>query len=583
MQGKGERAKNKRATYKRIWQYAKQQRLGMFIAVLCVVITTLLSLAGPYLIGVIIDQYILQYDINGAIRMAVILAAIYVATAIFSWLQTFVMIRVALHTMQKLRMDLFKHLQTLSLSFFDKRQKGDLMSRVTNDIDNLNTALAQSVVQIASAILTVVGVGIAMFALNWQLAIAALIILPLIAFATKQIIKRSTVNYAARQRDLGALNGYIAEMQNGAEVITLFGKEQQSVTSFNKMNESLRQSAQRAEITSGMLGPINNFMNHLGMALVLGASTILAVQGAITIGMIATFTTYTRQFFRPLLQLSNLLNTFQAAIAGAERVFEILDEEPQLVDSKHAQPCAKLQGDVRFDNVSFGYDDKGLILKNISLHAKAGETIALVGATGSGKTTIIQLIMRFYAAQQGEITFDGTAIEDITIKSLRQHIGIVLQDTYLFSGTVREAIRYGKLEATDAEVEAAAKLAHAHDFIKHLPEQYDTPISAGGMNLSQGQRQLLAIARAMLENADILILDEATSSVDTRTEVDIQNGLQQLMYGKTSFVIAHRLKTIEQADQILVIQDGAIAERGNHAQLLQKQGLYYKMQTTNKA
>ena len=506
------------------------------------------------------------------------LAVIFTVASIFTWLQTYVMIRVSMKTIRTLRLELFKKLQSLTLKFFDKRALGDLMSRVTNDIDNLNTALAQSVTQIVSSILTVIGVSIAMFSLSWQLAIVTLIIIPLIVFTTKQIIKRSSSNYVARQRDLGKLNGYVEEMITGAEVVTLFGKEQQTIETFHQQNENLRNSAQRAEITSGLLGPINNFMNNLGLAVVIGTGAFLAVKGLVTIGVIAAFVTYTRQFFRPLNQLSNLLNTFQSAIAGAERVFEILDEPSEVADKKGARDCKHLVGDVVFSDVSFSYVEDKPVLKNISFHAKAGETIALVGPTGSGKTTIINLLTRFYDVDAGEILIDDHNIQDYKMATIRQRVGVVLQDTYLFSGTIRENIRFGKLDATDVEVEEAAKIANAHNFIKYLPEQYDTSVQAGGTNLSQGQRQLLAITRAILENADILILDEATSSVDTQTEVDIQKGLQHLMQGRTSFVIAHRLKTIENANQILVIQQGEIVEQGDHQQLMQQQGIYSNLQ-----
>lgn len=559
--GPSEKAKNQRATLFRIWHYVKQQKIGMFLAIFFVVASTFLSLAGPYLIGHIIDDYIMKKDIDGTIRLGIVLAVIFTVASILTWLQTYVMIHVAMKTIRTLRLELFHKLQTLTLRFFDQRALGDLMSRVTNDIDNLNTALAQSVTQIVSSILTVIGVSIAMFTLSWQLAIVTLIIIPLIVFTTKQIIKRSSKNYAARQRDLGRLNGYIEEMITGAEVLTLFGKEQQTIDTFHQQNENLRNSAQRAEITSGLLGPINNFMNNLGLAVVIGTGAFLAVKSIITVGIIAAFVTYTRQFFRPLNQLSNLLNTFQSAIAGAERVFEILDEPSEVVDQPHAIEATSLKGDVIFQQVSFSYEPNKPVLKNIHFHAKAGETIALVGPTGSGKTTIINLLTRFYDVDQGEILIDGHNIEHYQMATIRQRVGVVLQDTYLFSGTIRENIRFGKLDATDEEVVEAAKIANAHHFIKYLPAQYDTPVQAGGANLSQGQRQLIAIARAILENADILILDEATSSVDTQTEVDIQKGLQHLMQGRTSFVIAHRLKTIENADQILVIQQGKLSSK----------------------
>ncbi|TKI50510.1 MULTISPECIES: ABC transporter ATP-binding protein [Lysinibacillus] len=576
--GPTEKAQNQKTTLLRLWHYIKQQKVGLYFSVFFVIASTFLSLAGPYLIGHIVDDYIMKKQVAGAIRLGIVLACIFTVASLFTWLQTYVMIHVAMKTIRTLRLELLKKLQTLTVKFFDQHALGDLMSRVTNDIDNLNTALAQSVTQIVSSILTVIGVSIAMFALSWQLAIVTLIIIPLIVFTTKQIVKRSSKNYAARQRDLGKLNGTIEEMITGAEVVTLFGKEQQAIETFQLQNNNLRNSAQRAEITSGLLGPINNFMNNLGLAVVIGTGAFLAVKGLVTVGIIAAFVTYTRQFFRPLNQLSNLLNTFQSAIAGAERVFEILDEPSEVADKPQAIDCHSLKGDVAFQQVSFSYLPNQPILKNITFQAKAGETIALVGPTGSGKTTIINLLTRFYDVDAGEILIDGLNIEEYKMATIRKRVGVVLQDTYLFTGTIRENIRFGKLDATDAEVEEAAKIANAHNFIKYLPAQYDTVVQAGGANLSQGQRQLLAIARAILENADILILDEATSSVDTQTEVDIQKGLQRLMQGRTSFVIAHRLKTIENANQIFVIQQGEIVEQGNHQQLMQQQGIYNNLQ-----
>lgn len=570
--------KNQKQTLKRIWDYVKQQRLQLIGAIFLVILTTVLSLAGPLLIGIIVDDYIIPKDLSGTAQMLFVLAGVYVLTSIFTWLQTYVMINAALKTIQKLRLDLFEKLHSLSLRFFDKRSQGDLMSRVTNDIDNLNVALSQSVVQIVSSILTLIGTSVAMFILSWQLAVVTLTIIPLIVFVSKQIIKRSSVNYSERQRDLGTLNGYIEETITGSEVITLFGQERMTTTHFAKVNESLRTSAMKAEITSGFLGPINNFMNNLGLGLVIGTGALMAVSGHTSIGVIAAFVTYTRQFFRPINQLSNLLNTFQSAIAGAERVFEIMDEKPERIDGQNAIEKEQLKGDVAFRNVSFSYDTGKPVLKNISFQAKAGETIALVGPTGSGKTTIINLLTRFYDIDQGEIVLDNEDIRSYKIANVREKVGVVLQDTYLFSGTIMENIRYGRLDASDDEVIQAAKVAYAHSFIKYLPLQYQTEIKSGGTNLSQGQRQLLAIARAILEDADILILDEATSSVDTRTEVQIQKGLKHLMTGRTSFVIAHRLKTIENADKILVIRDGEIIERGNHKELIEQQGFYSELQ-----
>lgn len=570
--------KNQKETLLRIWSYLRVQRIELISVVIFVIISTILSLVGPFVIGKTIDDYIVKFDVSGAIRMSLLLAGVYSVSSILTWVQTFIMIRVSQKTIRRLRQQLFEQYQSLPLAFFDKKQQGDLMSRMTNDIENLNAALSQSVIQIVSSSLTIVGTAFALFYLDWRLALVTLIIIPLIVWATKQIIKRSSVNYKARQRDLGNLNGYIEETISNADIITLFGKEKKTLSEFKVANEKLRSSAMRADIISGFMGPINNFMNNLGLSLVIGVGAIMAVTSGLSIGVIASFVTYTRQFFRPINQLSNLLNTFQSAVAGSERVFEILDEAQEVADVANAKTKEKFVGDVVFEQVEFSYEAGKPILRGIDFHAKAGETIAIVGPTGSGKTTIIQLLTRFYDTTGGRILLDGEPIEQYKMASVRDHVGVVLQDTYLFSGTVRENIRFGKLSATDEEVEQAAKIAYAHNFIKYLPEQYDTVLKSGGLNLSQGQRQLIAIARAILEDPDILILDEATSSVDTMTEVHIQKGLNNLMKGRTSFVIAHRLKTIENADQILVIKDGQILEQGNHESLMREDGFYATLQ-----
>ena len=575
--GPVEKPKNQRETLARIWKYMRQQRIGMYLAVSFVVIASLLSLVGPYMIGHITDNYILKFDVDGAIKMALVLAGIYTVHAILTWLQSYVMIYVSQKTIRTLRQELFEKIQSLPLSFFDKRQQGDLMSRMTNDIDNLNAALSQSVVQIMSSFLTIIGTAIVLFYLNIVLAVVTLIVVPLIVWVTKQIIKRSSVSFIARQRDLGALNGYIEETISNSDITTLFGKERQTIEEFQMANEKLRGSAMRADIISGMMGPLNNFMNNFGVGLVIGVGAVLAINGHVTIGVIAAVVTYTRQFFRPINQLSSLLTLFQSAIAGAERVFEILDEENENINEQGKEK-ERFVGEVSFENIQFEYEKGKPILRGINFTARAGEMVAIVGPTGSGKTTIIQLLTRFYDTTGGRILLDGEPITNYKMTNVRDHVGVVLQDTYLFSGTVRENIRFGKLDATDEEVEQAAKIAYAHNFIKYLPQQYETMLTSGGMNLSQGQRQLIAIARAILEDPDILILDEATSSVDTMTEVHIQKGLNNLMKGRTSFVIAHRLKTIENADTILVLKDGQILESGNHDILMKKGGFYATLQ-----
>ncbi|MGE7122104.1 ABC transporter ATP-binding protein [Peribacillus sp. NPDC046944] len=567
-------AKNKKQTVKRIWQYVEKQKAGLIISILFVVLSTLLGLSGPYLIGRIIDHYIIPKDITGTVRMLGVLAAVYIGSSLFTWMQTAIMINVSLRTIRTLRKDLYNKFHTLSLRFFDNRVHGDLMSRVTNDIDQLNNALSQSVIQIFNSLLMIAGVTIAMFSMNAILAVVTLLIVPLMILTTKKIIKYSSSNFIKRQRDLGELNGFIEESISGTEVITLFGKEEKVFSQFSTVNERLRRSSMAADTVSGFLGPINNFINNIGLAIVIGVGALMAVKGTVTVGLIAAFVTYSRQFFRPINQLSSLLNTFQSAIAGAERVFEILDETPDMKDKKGAIPVDAFKGDVEFTDVHFGYSKDQPILKGINFTASAGQTIALVGPTGSGKTTIINLLSRFYEVDQGQINMDGRNIQDYKISDLRKKIGIVLQDTFLFSGTILENIRYGRLDATDSEVIEAAKVASAHGFIKHLPDQYQTRITTGGLNLSQGQKQLLAIARAILADSDVLILDEATSSIDTRTEIEIQKGVNRLTEGRTSFVIAHRLKTIETADKILVIKDGEIIEMGTHHELMMSRGFY---------
>ncbi|GAB6489071.1 multidrug resistance ABC transporter ATP-binding protein/permease [Bacillus sp. UMTAT18] len=574
------KAKNTKGTVMRVWNYMGYQKAALTFVIFLVFATTLLGLLGPYLMGVIIDQYIVPKDLNGTARMCMLLIAIYGITVFLTWLQTFVMVNVALKTIQKIRQDIFEKIQTLSLRFFDVRSQGDLMSRVTNDIDNLNQALTQSVVQIISSALTFIGVTIAMFALDWILAIVTLITVPIMFFVTKKLVAYSGKNFAKRQKDLGELNGFIEEAITGADVTTLYGKEKETVQNFNEINEYLRVSATKADTFSAFIFPSMNFINNLGMGLVIGTGSVMVLNGMTTVGVIAAFINYSRQFSRPLSQFATLMNTIQAAVAGGERVFEIMDEVPEIKNKKDAFVVQNLQGHVALENVSFGYEENKTILKEVSLKARPGETIALVGPTGSGKTTIINLLTRFYDIQQGQIHIDGKNIKEYDMNSLRSKIGVVLQDTYLFAGTIMDNIRYGRLDASDEEVINAAKAASAHSFIKHLPNQYETKIASEGSNLSQGQKQLLAIARAILADADILILDEATSNIDTRTELQIQEGLNNLMRGRTSFVIAHRLKTIEKADQILVIKDGSILEKGNHESLMEDRGFYFDLYTS---
>ncbi|PFB53336.1 multidrug ABC transporter ATP-binding protein [Bacillus thuringiensis] len=566
-------------TVLRIWNYLGYQKTSLICVIILVLLTTLLSLLSPYYMGIIVDKYIMSKDLNGTVQMCWLLIVIFGITTFLTWLQTFIMVNIALKTIRKIRQDLFRKIHQLSLRFFDIHSNGDLMSRITNDIDNLEQALTQSVVQIISSILTVVGVTITMFSIDWILATLTVIPVPIMFFITKRLVTYSSKNFRKRQKDLGDMNGFIEEAIAGADVITLYGRQKEILNNFSKINERLRISVTKSDTLSAFIYPIMNFINNLGVGIVIGAGTIMVLNGMTTVGIITVFINYSRQFSRPLRQLATFMNTIQAAVAGGERIFEIMDETPEIQNKTDAIITRKLKGNVTFDHVTFGYESDKEILKDINLQATPGQTIALVGPTGSGKTTIVNLLTRFYDIQKGHIRIDGRDIKEYNINSLRSKIGVVLQDTYLFAGTIMENIRYGRLNASNEEVMAAAKAASAHDFIKHLSDQYETKIASEGTNLSQGQKQLIAIARAILVNADILILDEATSNIDTRTELQIQAGLNNLMRGRTSFVIAHRMKTIEKADQILVIKDGRIFERGDHISLMEKKSLYFQLYT----
>lgn len=572
------KAKDTKGTVKRIWEYLKKEnKKALWTVTFLVLVTSVLGVLGPYFIGIAIDEYISVKDVSGTIKILVILGVIYLFTGLFTWIQTYIMVIVSQRTIKDIRGELFSKLQKLSLKFFDNNAHGDIMSRATNDIDNLNNALTQGVIQILTSILTIIGVTVAMFLLNPIMALATFIIIPIMFLITKYLGKLTKKAFMERQESLGDLNGLIEETIGGQDVIALFNREEHVFNKFEEKNNMLKGRTTRAEILSGAMGPIMNFINNLDFGLVVAVGGILTLRGAATVGVIASFVNYSRQFSRPLNQLANLYNTIQSAIAGGERVFQIIDEVPDIEDKDSAIQVESLKGEVNFQNVNFEYKEDTPILKNINFKCNPGETIALVGPTGSGKTTIINLLTRFYDINNGDIKIDNLDIKEYNIKSLRNRVGVVLQDTYLFSGTIKDNIKYGKLDATDEEIIDAAKLANAHSFIKHLPKKYDTMVTSHGENLSHGQRQLLSIARVILSNPDILVLDEATSNIDTRTELQIQKGLKNLMKGRTSFVIAHRLKTIEEADEILVIKNGEIIERGNHDELMDTEGFYHNL------
>lgn len=576
--GEIKRAKDTRGTLRRLWGYLRRQRTVVTIVALLVAVNTGLTLMGPYLLTLAIDNYILPGDLPGLARIGALMMGVYALTSLCTWLQTYMMAGAAQHTVRDLRNDLFSNLQTLSLRFFDQNAHGDLMSRLSNDVENVNMVLAESATQLVSGALSLVGVVAMMLWLNPRLALVSLLTLPLMMLLlTQWVAPRTRSGFRAQQATLGKLNGLIEETITGQRVVKAYSREQTVMAEFGTANGDLRKAATRAQIFAGFMGPLTNFVNNMGLAIVAGVGGWMALQGLATVGAIAGFINYSRQFSRPLNEIANLYNAIQAAIAGAERVFEIIDERPELVDTADAKALTQIRGDVRFEDVSFGYSKDALVLKHVSLHAKPGQIIALVGPTGAGKTTIVNLLTRFYDIASGHIYIDGEDVRWLRKHDLRRQLGIVLQDTFLFSGTVLENIRYGRLDATDEEVIAAAKLANADHFIHRLPHSYATLLSERASNLSQGQRQLLAIARAILANPRILILDEATSSVDTRTEHQIQEAMRRLMTGRTSFVIAHRLSTIRDADQILVINYGELIERGTHPELLAQCGFYYNL------
>lgn len=580
MMGPRERAKNSRDTLKRLWYYLSHQKAHLFITFISVFAGSLFTLMGPYLIGLGIDTMVKGRGHVNFSRLAVIalaLLATYVLTALASWVQMYLIAGVTQRTLKELRKDLFDKMQILSLRFFDQETHGDIMSRLTNDVETINTTLSQSTTQFFSSIITVVGSLIMMFYLSPWLAVLSLLAIPIGVLFTTNVAKRSRNYFSAQQRELGALNGLIEETISGQRVVKAFGREEKSIEEFNDINYRLKKVAIRAQTLSGLVMPIMNMINNLSFALVAFAGGWMAVKGAITIGVIASFLNYSRQFARPINDIANQFNLIQSAIAGAERVFEIMDKETEIKDLPSAPALDKVAGKVEFKDVSFSYKIGVPILKKINLTAEPGQTIALVGPTGAGKTTIVNLLTRFYDVDKGAIYIDGKDIRKVQKDTLRANMGIVLQDSYLFSDTVKENIRYGRLDATDQEVAEAARLANAEPFILRLPDGYDTVLTDEGGNLSQGQRQLLTITRAILANPSILILDEATSSVDTRTEMHIQKAMLSLTKGRTSFVIAHRLSTILQADQILVINGGKIIERGTHEELLAAKGFYYNL------
>jgi len=571
-----EKARNARGTLVRLWGYLQRQRWALVGTVLLVVVTSGMDLLGPYLLGRAIDVYIAQGDMPGLARLVELMIAVYIVAAAGTWLQTYIMVGVSQRAVRDLRNDLFAKMQMLPLRFFDQRTHGELMSRLTNDVENISNTLTSSITQLIASVLGLVGVVAAMFALDVPLALICLVVTPLTYTLTRYVARHTRRGFREQQQALGALNGIIEETITGQRVVKAYVREQAVVEEFSVVNRRLQRAATRANILAGFMGPLMNMVNNLGLAIVAASGGWLALHGLATVGIVATFVNYSGRFSRPLNQIAQLFNSIQSALAGAERVFETMDEVPE-VDAPDAQPLEHVVGDVVFDDVCFSYEPGVPVLKHVSLHAKPGQMIALVGPTGAGKTTIANLLTRFYDVDSGAIRVDGHDIRTVKRDDLRRRLGLVLQDNFLFATTVMENIRYGRPDASDEEVIAAARLANADSFIRRLPQGYQTVLAERGSNLSQGQRQLLAIARAILADPDILILDEATSNVDTRTEKHLQEALRRLMQGRTSFVIAHRLSTIRDADQVLVVHNGEIIERGTHESLLAARGFYHHL------
>jgi ATP-binding cassette subfamily B protein len=567
-------------TVGRLWSYFGNERRHLFVIFLLVVGSSCTGLSGPYLIGLVVNALAKgkgAVDMGRMEFLVLVLFVVYLGDAAVNFFQNYLLAGVSQRIVKHLRRALFDRLQKLPISFFDARTHGELMSRFTNDIENVSSTISQATMQLMAGSLAIIGSLAMMLVLNPLLTLASLVTVPLVLAVITTITRKTQPLFREQQATLGRLNGHIEETMSGLHVVKAFCHEEQAIDEFERHNARLRDVGTKAQIWSGYIMPLMNVINNIGFATVAGVGGIFAVRGMTTVGVIASFLGYSRQFSRPLNELSSIYNLLQSAVAGAERVFEVLDEKQEPDDPADAVALDNPKGHVVFDNVGFRYRPEVPVLNGVAFRAEAGSNTALVGPTGAGKTTIVNLLARFYDSSEGRIIIDGRDIREYTRDSLRRCFGIVLQDAYLFSGTIRENIRYGKLDATDGEVEAAATMARADQFIRRLPKGYETPLSESGGTLSQGERQLVTIARAILANPRILILDEATSSVDTRTEIHIQEAMRSLMKGRTSFIIAHRLSTIRDADCILVIDHGRIIEKGRHAELLKAEGVYRTM------
>ena len=603
--------KNAKGTFRRILKYFKPYRAQLVLVLIGLLASVAANIAGTYMLRPIINEYIIPWignenpDFTGLIGQLAVMAAVYTIGILGTFMYNRLMINVSTGTLLKLRLEMFTKMQTLPISYFDGRTHGEIMSTYTNDTDVMREMISQGLPSFISSAVRIVGVFTMMIVLNPILTGIAILMLVIMMLITKTIAGRSGRFFKARQDSVGKVNGYIEEMIEGQKVVKVFCHEQAVNSRFDELNETLRRNTAAASTLASIMGPIMNNLSHVTYAIIAASGGLLGVAGIIDIGTLGAFLQYTRSFSMPVAEISQQANNVLSALAGAERIFALLDEKAEedegdivMVNARvnekgELEECSerteiwawkkptgeliRVRGDVRFEDVTFSYDGKVDVLKNVSLYAKPGQKIAFVGSTGAGKTTVTNLINRFYDIQSGRITYDGIPIRQIKKASLRGSLGMVLQDTHLFTGTVRENIRYGRLDATDEEIVSAAKLANAHYFISHLPEGYDTVLTADGANLSQGQRQLIAIARAAVADPPVLILDEATSSIDTRTESLIEKGMDSLMKDRTVFVIAHRLSTVRNSDAIMVLEHGEIIERGNHDELIKQQGKYYQL------
>ena len=583
-----ERAKDIRGTIKKLLSYLKKYRKSLMIVVMFAILSSAFAIIGPKILGKATTKLfegIMEkitglsagVDFGYITKMLIILVILYVTSAFFNLIQGYIMAGVTQKVAFNLRKSISLKINKMPLKYFDKQTHGDVLSRVTNDVDMVSETLSQTMSTFVSSVATIIGVLIMMFSINVGMTLVTLVVIPISGILMFFIVKKSQKYFSHQQKFVGKINGYVEEMYSGHNIIKVFNRENQTIDGFENINNELYNTAWKANFLSGLMQPIMAFVGNLAYVIVSILGGYLTIKNKIKVGDILSFIQYTRSFINPMDELANIASSFQSTIAAAERVFEFLDAEEEPSDRRNAVKLKRVKGEVDFKNVAFGYDENKIIIKDFSAHIEPGQKVAIVGPTGAGKTTVVKLLMRFYDVNSGAITIDGHDIKDFSKKDLRQILGMVLQDTWLFNGTIMDNIRYGDLKASDEDVIKAAKAAHVDHFIHTLPDAYNMELNEEANNISLGQKQLLTIARAFLADPRILILDEATSSVDTRTEILIQGAMDRLMKNRTSFVIAHRLSTIQDADLILVMNDGDIVEQGKHDELLKKNGFYAKL------